>query len=336
MTPDNFRPLFGKALFSLDYLLLAAILTCALFFVQPLAAADTYKIGVATLLSEPSLDEVQQGIKEELEHEGFVEGQNTEYIVQNANNQLQLAATIANDLASRDLSVIVPITTPMAQAVAKVARNPIVFAAVTDPVGAGLVTSIDRGEPNITGTSDAWPYEQQLKLIHTITPKVQRLGVLFNPGDAASQYGVRQIRKLSQDLGFTLVKAAVNSTNDVSPAARGLVGRVDALFLSSDSTVIAGIAAAFQVAQQNKLPLYVGDGGAVKNGGLAAYSVGYLGLGRDTGKLIARVLRGERNIPTVVEHGNEIYVNSEAAKRMGVTIPEAVLKQATKVYETIN
>lgn len=336
MTLARIQPSFRNVLIPLGCRASAVILTYAFFLTQPLAAADTYKIGIATLLSEPSLEEVQQGIKEELTHEGFVEGQNTEYIVQNANNQIQLAATIANDLASRDLSVIVPITTPMAQAVAKVAKGPIVFAAVTDPVGAGLVTSIDSGEPNITGTSDAWPYEQQLKLIHTITPKVQRIGVLFNPGDAASQYGMRQIRKLAQDLGFTLVEAAVNSTNDVSPAARGLVGRVDALFLSSDSTVIAGIAAAFQVAQQNKLPLYVGDGGAVKNGGLAAYSVGYLGLGRDTGKLIARVLRGERNIPTVVEHGSEVYLNSEAAKRMGVTIPEAVLKQATKVYDTIN
>jgi putative ABC transport system substrate-binding protein len=162
------------------------------------------------------------------------------------------------------------------------------------------------------------------------------LGVLFNPGEAASQYGIREIRKYAEPLGFTLVEASVSSTNDVFPAARNLASRVDALFLSSDNTVIAGMAGALQVARQNKLPLYVGDSGTVQKGGLAAVSVGYLALGRETGKLAARVLRGERNIPTFVAHGDEIYVNTKAAEMMGVTIPESVLQRATKVFDTID
>lgn len=286
-------------------------------------------------MQHPALDAVQAGVKQELARQGFIEGRNTTYIVENANGQVQLAANIANDVAARKPDVIVAITTPMAQAVVKVANSPVVFAAVTDPVGAGLVKSTERGEARVTGTSDAWPYEDQLKLIRAITPKAKRLGVLYNPGEAASQYGIRQIRRFAQPYGYTLVEGPVSSTNDVYPVARGMVGRVDALFLSSDNTVIAGVAGALQVARQSHLPLYVGDSGTVQKGGLATVSVGYAALGVETGRLVVRTLRGERNIPTVVAHGDEIYINTRAAALMGVSVPESVLRKATKVYSTI-
>jgi putative ABC transport system substrate-binding protein len=303
--------------------------------VDYLQAQSNYTVAIANLMPHPALDAVQQGIKSQLTAEGFVEGKNVNFIVQNANGQIQLAASIANDLAARSPNVIVAITTPMAQAVVKVSKSPVVFAAVTDPVGAGLVTSLEVGQPNVTGTSDAWPYEDQLKLIREITPKVLRLGVLFNPGEAASQYGIQQIRKYAEIQGFSLLEGPVTSTNDVFPVARGLVGRIDALFLSSDNTVIAGMAGALQVAKQNKLPLYVGDSGTVQKGGLAAVSVGYLALGQETGRLVAQFLRGERGIPTFVARGNEIYVNTQAAELMGVGIPDSVLNRATHVFKTI-
>jgi len=299
------------------------------------ATADNYTIAVATLMSHPALDTVQAGLKAELADEGFVEEKNVTYIIQNANGQIQLAASIANDLAARNPNAIVAITTPMAQAVAKIARSPVVFAAVTDPVGAGLVSALDRGEARITGTSDAWPYEDQVKLIREITPKAKILGVLFNPGEAASQYGIQQIQKYANNYGFSLIEAAVSNTTDVFPTARGLVGRADAFFLSSDNTVIAGMPGALQVARQNHLPLYVGDSGTVQKGGLAAVSVGYPALGRETGRLVARILRGEWNIPTVVMRGTEIYVNRRAAELMGVTIPDSVLQRATEIFQTI-
>lgn len=234
--------------------------------------------------------------------------------------------------------VIIAITTPMAQAVAKVARCPVVFAAITDPVGAGLVKSLEQGEPNITGTSDAWPYEDQLKLIRKISPNAKRLGVLYNPGEAASQYGIKEIRKYAPGLGFDVVEGSVNTTNDVYPVAQNLASRVDALFLSSDNTVIAGVAAALKVAVEHPLPLYVGDSGTVEKGGLATVSIGYPELGTETGKISVRVLQGEKNIPdvsTLVAKGKEVYLNTKAAELMKVTIPEDVLKQATRVYAEI-
>lgn len=296
---------------------------------------ESKTVAIATLMAHPALDAVQENLKKELAKEGYVEGQNIRYLVRNANGQVQLAANIASELASQNADAVVAITTPMAQAVAKVSRSPVVFAAVTDPVGAGLVKSLDKGEENITGTSDAWPYEDQLKLIRQISPNAKRLGVLYNPGEAASQYGIKEIKRLAPALGFEVVEGAVSSTTDVYPVAQNLAGRTDALFLSSDNTVIGGIAAATKVAVERKMPLYVGDSGTVEKGGLAAVSVGYAELGTKTGQLVGRVLKGEKNIPAVVAHGDEIYLNKKAAELMGVTLPEEVLKRATKVYEAI-
>ncbi|MFH0826122.1 MAG: ABC transporter substrate-binding protein, partial [Pseudomonadota bacterium] len=285
----------------------------------------TKVVAIATLMSHPALDAVQENLKKELERHGLVEGKNIRYVIRNANGQVQLAANIATELASQAPDVIVAVTTPMAQAVAKTARCPVVFAAVTDPVGAGLVKSLDKGEDTITGTSDAWPYEDQLKLIRQISPNAKRLGVLYNPGEAASQYGIKEIRRFAPGLGFELVEGSVSSTGEVYPVAQNLAGRVDALFLSSDNTVIGGVAAAVKVAVEHKIPLYVGDSGTVEKGGLAAVSVGYSGLGTETGKLVVRLLNGERSIPTVVARGAEVYINKKAAQMMGVTVPEEVL-----------
>jgi len=298
-------------------------------------SAGVKTVAIVTLMSHPALDAVQQNLKAELAREGYAEGQRVRYLLRNANGQVQLAANIANELASQDVDVVVAVTTPMAQAVAKAVRGPVVFAAVTDPVGAGLVKTLDQGEDRITGTCDAWPYEDQLKLIREISPNTKRLGVLYNPGEAASQYGIKEIKKFAPALGFQLIEGAVSSTAEVYPVAQNLAGRADALFLSSDNTVIGGVAAAVKVAMERKLPLYVGDSGTVEKGGLAAVSVGYAELGTRTGELVGRVLKGEKRIPTVVGRGDEIYLNKKAAELMGVTFPDAVVKRATKVYEQI-
>lgn len=319
-----------------SFILTASLLgVLAAVILSSCSARPEKTIAITTLMSHPALDAVQENIKKELERQGYIEGKNTRYIIRNANGQVQLAASIANEVAAQDPDLIIAITTPMAQAVTKVAKCPVVFAAVTDPVGAGVVKSLSQGETNVTGTSDAWPYEDQLKLIRKISPAAKRLGVLYNPGEAASQYGIKEIRKYAPGQGFELVEGAVSSTNDVYPVAQNLATRVDALFLSSDNTVIGGVAAAAKVAIERKIPLYVGDSGTVEKGGVAAVSVGYSVLGTETGKIAIRVLNGEKNIPTQVASGSEVYVNKKAAELMGVTLPQDVIDRATKAYDDI-
>lgn len=292
-------------------------------------------IAIATLVSHPALDALQDNVKQELAAQGFREGTTIRYEVRNASGQMQLLATIANELASIQPDVTVAITTPVAQAVTKAAHGPVVFSAVSDPVGAGLVKSLDEPVRDLTGATDAWPYNDQLKLIRELTPGVKRLAVIFNPGEAASQYGMKLIRQFAPQNGLELIEGAVSSTSDVYSVADNLASKADAIFLSSDSTAIGGVTGALRVATRRKIPLYVGDSGTVEKGGLAAVSIGYAKLGRETGKLVAAVLRGQRTIPIVSPQGSEVVVNTKAAEMMGVTIPPAILARA-KVIDRIS
>jgi len=290
------------------------------------------KVAIATLMTHPALDADIQNMKLELQSEGFKEGETIQYIVGNANGDPNLAVTVVRELDRQNPAVLVPITTPVAQVAVKQAKSPIVFSAVTDPVGAGVVPSLNSPPAGITGVSDAWPYQAQLNLARQIVPTAKRLAVVFNPGESASQYGIVRIREIAPTLGFDLVEVPVSNSQEILGALRLKIRSVDAVYLSSDNTVIEGMPAALSVCLDNKKPLFVGDSGTVEKGGLAAVSVGYAGVGRSTGRLVARMLRGERSIPVVVANGDEIFLNLDTAKRIGLVIPESVRQHATRIF----
>ena len=296
---------------------------------------DVTRIVVANLMSHPALDSVEAGVYKQLLAAGYVEGKNLEIIKLNANGQVAMSAAIADQAYARKPDAIVAITTPIAQSmVNKSTGIPIIFAAVTDPVSAGVVESMASPAENISGTSDAWPYNEQLQLIKDIFPDAHTIGVVYNPGEAASQYGIKEIRKYAINHEFKIVEGAASNTNEVFSAASAISSKVDVLFLSSDNTVISGMAGALQAANRSNIPLFVGDSGTVEKGALAAVSVGYDQLGDETGRILVRMLKGERNIPIYVGVGDEIHVNLDAAKSMGIDIPVDVLKRAKKIYKS--
>lgn len=316
-------------------ILFATALGAGLYFSKYAKTEQIRVVAVATLVSHPALDSLLANFKIQLASEGFRDGENVKIETRNASGQVQLASGIASELASLNPDVSVGITTPIAQAMAKVTRGPFVFAAVTDPVGAGIVKTLDIPEPLVTGAADAWPYNDQLKLIHEISPNVKRIAVIFNPGDTASQFGMREIRKYAAQLGFQIVDGPVNSTAEVYAVAENVASNADAIFLSSDATAISGVAGAAKVAIKRQIPLFVGDSGTVEKGGLAAVAIGYDRLGVETGKLVARYLRGERSLPIVSPDGkSDVVVNTKAAQLMGVQIPQSVLARA-KVFTEI-
>jgi len=290
------------------------------------------KVAIATLMTHPALDAVIQNMKTELAARGYKEGETIEYSVKNANGDPNLAVTIVRELERENPDVLVAITTPVAQVAVKEANSPIVFSAVTDPVGSGVVSSLQKPPANITGVSDAWPYKAQLTLARQIIPSARHLAVVFNPGESTSQYGMAQIREIAPTLGFDLVEIPVSSAQEIFGALRLKIRNVDAVYLSSDNTVIEGVPAALSVCLANKKALFVGDSGTVEKGGLAAASVGYPGVGRSTGVLVDRMLHGERSIPVVVAEGDEIFLNLDTAKRIGLTIPPSVRQRATQVF----
>ena len=234
------------------------------------------------------------------------------------------------------VTVIVPISTPSAQAALAATRDiPIVFTAVTDPVAAELVPSLKAPGGNITGISDMSPMADHVALIREITPNAKTIGVLFNPGEANSVSLVNRLKEVATAAGLAVVEAPVTKSADVQAAARGLVGKVDVMYVPTDNTVVSALEAAISVAEENDIPFYSGDTDSVKRGTLASIGFNYFDVGVETGKVVARVLKGEKpgDIDVTFASGTDLFVNKAAAAKMGVTIPEAVIARANTVVE---
>lgn len=307
----------------------------AAFIVTPALAADI-TVGVTAIVEHPALDAARDGIKDSLAAEGFKDGDNITFIYQSAQGAPATAAQIARQFVGDGVSIIVPISTPSAQAAVAATKDiPIVFTAVTDPLAAELVTSLKAPGGNVTGISDMSPIADQVALIKEITPNVKTIGVLFNPGEANSVSLVNRLKEVAAPAGLEIVEAPVTKSADVQAAARGLVGKVDAMYVPTDNTVVSALEAAIAVADENKIPFYAGDTNSVERGALASIGFNYYDVGVETGKVVARVLNGEKpgDIDVAFATGTNLFVNKTAAEKMGVTIPDAVIKRATKVIE---
>jgi putative ABC transport system substrate-binding protein len=210
-----------------------------------------------------------------------------------------------------------------------------VFTAVTDPVGAKLVSSLERPGGNVTGLSDLSPIGLHLDLIREIAPDTARLGVIYNPGEANSITLLELIRKEAPARGLEIVEAAAPRSADVLPAAESLVGKVDAIYVPTDNTVVTALEAVVKVGTDNRLPVFAGDTDSVARGAIAALGFNYYDLGRQTGKIVARVLEGANpgDIPVEGVQITELYLNPGAAESMGVTIPPEMLERAKFVVE---
>ncbi len=308
--------------------LLAALL---LAVVTSNAHADAKHVAIVQLVEHPSLDAVHQGIVDELADAGFVANQNFKLDYQNAQGNPATAAQIARKFIGDTPDVIIAISTPAAQAVAAATRDiPIVFSAVSDPVGAKLVRDMAHPEGNITGTSDLAPLAEQLGLIKEITPNAKTLGVIYNSGEANSVSLVGLLKELASSRGFTIIEAVASKSSEVLNAARKLAGNVDAIYIPLDNTVVSALEAVIKVGREAKIPIYSADTDSVDRGTLAALGFDYYDVGRQTGQQVVRILKGEKPSAIPVERVNRLnlFVNPEAAEAIGLKLPEAVLERA--------
>jgi putative ABC transport system substrate-binding protein len=230
--------------------------------------------------------------------------------------------------------VIVAISTPSAQAAAAATKDiPIVFTAVTAPVEAGLVADLNHPGGNVTGLSDLSPLAQHLNLILEIDPDVKRLGIPYNPGEANAVTLLRLMTTYAKDRGVEVVEATASKSADVVAAARTLVGQADAIYVPTDNTVVSALESLIVVARQAKVPVFSGDTDSVARGCVGSVGFDYFQVGVQTGKIVARILKGEKpgDISIEVASGTDLVLNPTAAEAFGVTIPEAVLARATKI-----
>ena len=300
------------------------------------AAAQEVTVAVTAIVEHPALDAVRQGVQDELAAQGYQAGDNLDFQFESAQGNPATAAQIAQKFVGEAPDVIVPISTPSAQAVVAATKDiPIVFTAVTDPLGAKLVTSLEQPGGNVTGVSDLSPIAAHLDLIKEITPDVRRLGVIYNPGEANSMTLLELLKQEAPARDLELVEAAAPRSSDVQAAAQSLVGRVEAIYVPTDNTVVTALEAIVGVGIDNQLPVYAGDTDSVPRGALAAIGFDYYDVGIQTGKIVARVLNGEEPGDIAVQsiETTELHVNPGAAERMGVTLPEAVIARAKTVVE---
>ncbi len=303
--------------------------------VAPSHAAEK-SVAVTSIVEHEALDAVRDGVKDELKAAGFEAGRNLRYEYQSAQGNTGTAAQIARKYIGDRPDVIVAIATPSAQAVVAATRDvPIVFSAVTDPVAARLVKSWEASGSNVTGVSDMSPLVKHLELIKRVLPGATRVGVIYSPGEANSVAIVDALKKVMPGSGLTLVEAAAARTIDVAGAAQRLVGKVDVIYAPTDNNVMSAFEGIVKVAQQAKIPVVAADTGAVARGAVAALGLNYYDIGRQTGKIVVRILNGEAagKIASQTSTTFALHVNPGAALKQGVTLPDALIKSAQIVVQ---
>lgn len=291
-------------------------------------------VGITQIASHPSLDSVRKGIISGLEAAGWRDGKNIRFIYRNANRDAGLALPIVQSFVAEGVDVIVPITTPSAVAASQATKTiPIVFGGVTDPLGIGLVRDLNRPGGNITGTSDRWPFAEQLSLFKRLMPAIRRLGMLYTPGDTVSAIAVKELRLLCPRYGVELVAIPISSVQDLYSAARQLFLRVDAVYTGLDTLVVENVESILKAGREARKPTFAGDEGTVRRGALATYGINMVDLGLETSKLVDRVLRGEHpgSIPVVVVKGGNPVLNRSALKEFNIDLPGEVSQTAVMV-----
>ncbi|MEM7066176.1 MAG: ABC transporter substrate-binding protein [Cyanobacteria bacterium P01_B01_bin.77] len=300
-------------------------------------STDVPYVAVTQYVEHPALDAVRNGLQDKLKEEGYGAADNSlKWEWESAQAQAANAAQIAQKFVGDNPDLIVAIATPSAQAVVGSTDTiPVVFSAVTDPVSAELVPSLEASGGMVTGVSDLSPIDEHLALIADIDPDAKSVGVIYNAGESNSVSLVELLNIEAEAQGFTITEATVSSSADVATAAQSLVGKVDVIYIPTDNTVVSALESVIQVGNENQLPVFSGDTDSVERGAIATASFDYYEVGRQTGDIVARILGGEApgDIPVELAKTVDLAINLAAADAMGVTIPDVIKDSADQVFE---
>lgn len=287
------------------------------------SSEKTLKVGVTQIVEHPSLDAALKGFQKALEEEGL----EVEYDVQIAQGDQNNNQSIANNFVGDKMDLIFANSTPSALSALNATKEiPIVFTSVTDPVGAGLVTAMDQPGENITGTTDTHP-EAIPNMVKFMNENFsgKTVGVIYNSGEQNSVAQIDLVKDALKGTDLKLAEATVSTSSEVKQAAESLIGKADMFYIITDNTVVSALESVIQVANDEDMPLFVGELDSVKRGGFAAYGFDYNDIGYEAGVMAAQILKGEKKaseLPVQYPQNLKLQINQTAAKEMGIEIKD--------------
>ncbi|OTQ71258.1 ABC transporter substrate-binding protein [Gilliamella apis] len=313
------------------YLLLIVMLVITSFS----CLADTIKnVAITAIVEHPSLDQIRDGVKDELIASGFKLNENLQVQYRSAQGSSATAAQIARQFVAAKPDVIVAIATPSAQAtVAATKQIPVVFAGITDPIAAKLIKNWEPTHNNITGVSDYQEIGPQIEFMKKIVPNVKAVGYIYSPSEINSTVVLKNLQQQLSQQNISLIAVPAQRTADISTAANTLKGKVDLIYTTTDNNVVSAYESLVKFANENKIPLLASFPDAIERGAVAAYGMSYYDVGRQSGKLVVRVLNGEApgNITPEIGQALRLVVNIDAAKKQGIDLSADVIESAYKV-----
>ena len=297
------------------------------------AEKKIFKIGITQIVEHPSLDEGRKGFLAALKDAGYEEGKNLEVDVQIAQGDMNNNMTIAQKFVNDKDDLIAAISTPSAQAAVQATKDtPVVFTAVTDPLGAKLISNLETPEANVTGMSDTHPdgVKNTVKAIKDFFPDAKKVGIIYNSGEQNAVFNVEKAKEAMLELGLEPVEATATKSSEVQQAAESLIGRVDAIAYFKDNTVASALESVIMVANEHKIPFFAGDADSVKRGVFAGYGVEEYDVGYKAGQMAVEILEGKK--PSEISVGfpekTDLYINVKAAEASGITLTEEMKKNA--------
>ena len=302
----------------------------------------SYKIGIQQFAEHGSLDNCREGFLEGLEEEGIKEGDNLKVEVKNAMADTATNAQIADSFVSDNMDLICAIATPSAQSAYNAAMDkdvPVVYTAVTDPVAAELADKDGNPVGDVTGTSDTLPVEEQLKMIREMMPDAKTIGILYTTSEANSVSAIATYESLVDKYGFTLETKGISQTSEIALATDDLLTKVDCITNLTDNTVVASLPTILEKANEKGIPVFGSEIEQVKIGCLAAEGIDYIQLGKQTGKIAAQILKGEKKaseIPYEIISEPGFYVNTKVAENLGIEVPSDLADSAVESFDTIS
>lgn len=303
-----------------------------IFNPQFVYASAQKTIAITQIVEHPSLDATRLGLLKALEESGFKEGDTLKVIYENAQGNITTAVQIAQKFIALKPDVIIAIATPSAQTIVSSMKDekiPVIFAAVSDPLGARLISNLEKPGGNVSGVTDGQPIDEQVQLMKSILPELKRIGVLYNPGEINS---IRILERLKKEVStdIVIVELAASKSHEVKEVTQKLVQEVDALYIPLDNTIVSALPSVLKVAHKVNIPVFSTDPDLVKQGVLASIGSNYTDVGELTGMMCVKVLQGQNvgDMPVTMPKKKALYLNLKTAKHLGISFSEQLLKKA--------